>query len=179
MLPWCTCDAVTDVNNYPFKPCSTLLITSYCTLCRKDSLCALVRRFCVSRNGGTGGGGWRVLCTWQLLGLVVKGPWLAMGGPILGLAAWTGLENTTLTFQGVHFWPSSSGTTPLTSTLTFTWRHACDWISQAFLCHFAYCKLKVGMAWERGYVKVKVYTPSLIARPIPINGMGIKPMYIH
>ena len=30
------------------------------------------------------------------------------------------------------------------------------------------------MAWERDYVKV--YTPSLIARPIPINVMGIKPM---
>ena len=25
---------------------------------RKDSLCVLVRWFCVSRNGGTGGGGW-------------------------------------------------------------------------------------------------------------------------
>ena len=46
----------------------------------------------------------RVLCTWQLLGLAVKEPWLALGGPILGLAAWTGFENTTLTFQGVHFW---------------------------------------------------------------------------
>ena len=25
---------------------------------RKDSLCTLARRFCVSRKGGTGGGGW-------------------------------------------------------------------------------------------------------------------------
>ena len=33
------------------------------------------------------------------------------------------------------------------------------------------------MAWERDYVKV--YTPSLIPRPIPVNGMGIRPMYIH
>ena len=40
------------------KPYSTLLITSYCTLRRKDSLCALTCRFCVSRKGGTGGGGW-------------------------------------------------------------------------------------------------------------------------
>ena len=29
----------------------------------------------------------RVLCTWQLLGLAAKGPWLAPGGPTLGLAA--------------------------------------------------------------------------------------------
>ena len=27
-------------------------------MCRKDSLCALSRWFCVSRKGGTGGGGW-------------------------------------------------------------------------------------------------------------------------
>ena len=37
---------------------STLLIKSYCALHRKDSLCTLVRRFCVSRKGGTGGGEW-------------------------------------------------------------------------------------------------------------------------
>ena len=32
-----------------------------------------------------------------LLGLVVKVPWLGPGGAILALAAWAGLENTTLT----------------------------------------------------------------------------------
>ena len=32
-----------------------LLVTS---LCRKDSLCVLATRFCVSRKGVTGGGGW-------------------------------------------------------------------------------------------------------------------------
>ena len=37
-------------------------------------------------QGAVGGLTRRVLCTWQLLGLVVKGPWLAPGGPILGLA---------------------------------------------------------------------------------------------
>ena len=41
----------------PFKLYSALLVTSYCTLCRKDSLCALRARFCVSRKGGTGGVG--------------------------------------------------------------------------------------------------------------------------
>ena len=41
--------------------------------------------FCVSRKGGTGGGGWvirRVACTWWLLDLAVKVPWLGPGGPI-------------------------------------------------------------------------------------------------
>ena len=56
--------------------------------------------FCVSRKGGTGGGGWShlhgVTCTWWLLGLAVKAPWLGAGGPIPALAAWTGLENATL-----------------------------------------------------------------------------------
>ena len=39
----------------------------------------------------------RVTCTWWLLGLAVKAPWLGPGGPIPALAAWTGLENATLT----------------------------------------------------------------------------------
>ena len=38
-------------------------------------------------QGEVGGVTRRVLCTWELLGLVVKGPWLGPGGPILGLAA--------------------------------------------------------------------------------------------
>ena len=32
----------------------------------------------------------------MLQGLAVKLPWLGLGGPILALAAWTGLENGTL-----------------------------------------------------------------------------------
>ena len=35
----------------------------------------------------------KVTCTWWLLGLSVKPAWLGLGGPILALAAWTGLEN--------------------------------------------------------------------------------------
>ena len=53
-------------------PYGALLVTSYCALHRKD---AFVCGFCVSRKGGTGGGGWghrRVLCTWQLLRLGCK-----------------------------------------------------------------------------------------------------------
>ena len=35
--------------------------------------------------------------TWWLLGLAVKGEWLAPGGPILDLVLRTGLENSTVT----------------------------------------------------------------------------------
>ena len=38
----------------------------------------------MSRKDGTGGGGWghlQVTCTWWLLGLAVKAPWLGPGGP--------------------------------------------------------------------------------------------------
>ena len=35
-----------------------LVVTSHCALRRKDSLCALVCWFCVSRKGGIGGGWW-------------------------------------------------------------------------------------------------------------------------
>ena len=82
------------------------MVTSHCALCRKDSLCTLVHGFCVSRKGGTGGGGWghcRLTCTWWLLGLALKGPWLVLGGLLPTLTAWTGLENTTLTLQKVGF----------------------------------------------------------------------------
>ena len=40
----------------------------------------------VIRKRGTGEGACRVLCTWQLLALAVKKPWLASGWPILVLA---------------------------------------------------------------------------------------------
>ena len=45
----------------------------------------------------------RVLCTWWLLGLALKRPWLVPGGPPHTLTAWTGLENTTLTLQRAGF----------------------------------------------------------------------------
>ena len=48
-------------------------------------------------QGEVGGVTRRVTCTWWLLGLAVKVPWLEPGGPTLALAAWTGLENATLT----------------------------------------------------------------------------------
>ena len=38
-------------------------------------------------EGEVGGVTHTVLCTWRLLGLAVKGPWLALGGPVLTLAA--------------------------------------------------------------------------------------------
>ena len=38
------------------------------------------------RHGEVGGVTHSVLCTWQLLGLAVKGPWLAPGGLIVALA---------------------------------------------------------------------------------------------
>ena len=70
------------------KTYCTLLMTSYCALRRKDSLCALARRFSVSIKGGigeVGGVTCRVLCTWQLLGLAVKAAWLPLGWPIFAL----------------------------------------------------------------------------------------------
>ena len=47
--------------------------------------------------GEIGGVTGRMLCTWRMLGLAVKGPWLELGGPILTHAARMGLENTALT----------------------------------------------------------------------------------
>ena len=50
-------------------------------------------------QGEVGGVTGRVLCKWWLLGLALKRPWLALGGPPHALTAWTGLENTILTSQ--------------------------------------------------------------------------------
>ena len=50
------------------------------------ALFVLARGFCISRKEGQGelgGVTCRVVCSWQLLGLAVKRPWLAPGGPIL------------------------------------------------------------------------------------------------
>ena len=62
---------------YTRKPYSALLVTLYCALHRKDSLCTLVCGFCVSRKGGGGGGGWDHLqgdMHMVALGLAVKVP---------------------------------------------------------------------------------------------------------
>ena len=46
--------------------------------------------------------GWdRMTWTWWLLGLAVKATWLALGWPILALAASAGLENATLTLRAL------------------------------------------------------------------------------
>ena len=54
-------------------------------------------------QGEVGGVTCRVLCTWWLLGLALKRPWLVPGGQPHALTAWTGLENTTLTLQRAGF----------------------------------------------------------------------------
>jgi len=43
-------------------------------------------RFCFSRKGGIGGGGWvhrRVQTAWLSLGSALENPWLALSGPLL------------------------------------------------------------------------------------------------
>jgi len=56
-------------------------------------------RFCASKKGGIGGGGWvhpRVMSTWQLPWLAREEPWLAVAGPFLALLAQTGSGTTPL-----------------------------------------------------------------------------------
>ena len=52
-------------------------------------------------QGKVGGVTCRLLCTWWLLGLAVKGAWLGPGGPILTLTARTGLETLLIPFRGL------------------------------------------------------------------------------
>ena len=56
-------------------------------------------RFCTSKKGGIGGGGWvhpRVPCTRQLPWLAREEPWSALAGPFLDLLAQTGSGTTPL-----------------------------------------------------------------------------------
>ena len=69
------------------------MVTSHCA---EKIVSARLRAGSVSAErvgqGEVGGVTRRVTCTWWLLGLTIKAPWLGPGG---ALAAWTGLENAT------------------------------------------------------------------------------------
>ena len=57
-------------------------------------------RFCASRKGGTGGGGWvhRLAdSAWRLLQLAIERAWPALDGPLLCFLVQTGVENGTFT----------------------------------------------------------------------------------
>ena len=72
----------------PIKPYSAVLVTSYCTLC-------IIKR---EEQREVSGATHRLLCTWTLLCLAEIGHgWHHNYGPTYALAAWTGLENTTIT----------------------------------------------------------------------------------
>ena len=63
------------LNNYPIKPCSTLSVTSHCTLRKKKIVFCVLARCSASAErvgqGKVGGVNRRVLSTWWLLGLVL------------------------------------------------------------------------------------------------------------
>ena len=56
-------------------------------------------RFCASRKGGTGGGGWTFLCdsAWWQLQLAIEKPKSALGGLLACFFAQTGVENAQFT----------------------------------------------------------------------------------
>ena len=57
----CNCEHK-QKKSIPSRPTQTLitplLVTSHCAPRRKDGRCVLAHTFCISRKGGTGGGGW-------------------------------------------------------------------------------------------------------------------------
>ena len=55
-------------------------------------------------QGEVGGVTGRVLCTWWLLGLALKRPWLVLGGPPHALTAWTGYVACTYTAFEYLIW---------------------------------------------------------------------------
>ena len=59
------------------------------------------------REGEVGGVNRRVTCTWWLLGLAVKRPWLVRSGPPLSLAAWTGLRKHTTKLKYLWYYGKS------------------------------------------------------------------------
>ena len=68
--------------------------------CAEKIVCALACWFCVSRMGGTGGGGWgHPQGDLHMLAVVAvcRNVLVGTGSPILALFAQIGLENTALT----------------------------------------------------------------------------------
>ena len=94
-------------NNCPFNPLNPIVHfwLHHTAHCAEKIVSARLRSGSASAErvgqGEVGGVTGRVLCTWWLLGLALKRPWLVPGGPPPALTAWTGLENTTLTLQGL------------------------------------------------------------------------------
>ena len=62
---------------------SAILVSSHTAHCaQKCRLCTLAHRFCISKNGGTGGGGCGYLqcaMSWKLLSFAVKGGMVCAG----------------------------------------------------------------------------------------------------
>ena len=63
------------------------MVTSHCALHRKDSLCVLAYRLCISIKGGAGVGGWGHPQGAVNLVVVRLGPWLAPSGQFHALVA--------------------------------------------------------------------------------------------
>ena len=95
------------LDDFKLNPLNIQCTFGYIILCTTQKRLCAVHAGSASAEwvgqGKVGGVTCRVSCTWWLLGLAVKVPWLGMGRPILALAAWTGLENATLALQ-VYLW---------------------------------------------------------------------------
>ena len=93
---------------HSFKPYSALLVIILRTTQKRKSLHAsaqVLHQQKGYRKGLTGGGRWRVTCTWWLLGLAVKVPWLEPVGPILALTV--RIQDFSSKFSGlddIDFW---------------------------------------------------------------------------
>ena len=64
-------------------------------------------RFCASRKGGTGEGGWVYHSGWQCMVAIAaacRKAWPMLGGPFVYLLAQTGVENAPFTLYGLHLW---------------------------------------------------------------------------
>ena len=92
-----TCNKIVDFN--PLNPIVHFWL-HHTAHCAQKIVSARLRAGSASAErvgqGEVGGVTGRVLCTWWLLGLALKRPWLVPGGPPHTLTAWTGLENTTV-----------------------------------------------------------------------------------
>ena len=102
-------------------------------------------RFCFSRKGRIGGGGWvhpKVQNAWPPLRSALEMPRLALSGPLLSSYARTGWENSPLALHGTHFWQGCRQHghlwAPLWKLLGWLWvGHCCppmhEWVEKTVL----------------------------------------------
>ena len=115
----------------------------------------------------------RVTCTWWLLGLAVKPPWLGLGGQVLALAAWTGQAYKTLLSPCRGFILTENAAWALSGCLTTETADYCMLINElrslVYLLRLevdlsSFLESKLAQKWRYGLLNACTYRLKLVSQ---------------